>query len=763
MGRYGSDRTSAFRTVLRMTGSQVFKTSWPPMITTAIAGTAILVASGMQLVDVVKIAIYVLVFIAFPGVFVWRAMLAHLHRPNVGPTWLEDLSLGTIFGFGLQLPVYIVGVLIGHARIVMLIPVVVALLLVTRRGRRVWTLPTGRFGWRGSWVLAGVFLYGLVFLARRVFVIRPMSIPLDHTPSVDETFHQALIAELAHRFPPQSPYLLGTPLDYHWFVHAQMAATRWVTGVDSVAMIRQLFPALLLLLTVLGLAAVALRLTRHRVGALLAPALLVAGGFTMLGVNYPRGTFVEPFMSRRYIQSPSQSYGEMVALPAIFLILEVLRPRRKPRLVTWIALILSLLALSGAKATFMPIFLFGSIVLWVVRLVMKRRVDLTASLLVVIVFAVSLFAQFVLFGAQTGGLMWMPLGTARHAVLQMGMEVTPVTVILMSLTLLVAWVLYGVGAIGLVLRGRWRDPRALWLLFAVPSAIGVGLFLFRSGLSQLWFSRSAAELIVIVSAWGVVVLLPRPLRAAQGWRLVAWATASGLAAYLIADLVSLQHDKGETHLDALVLTVATPLIIVALFLIVRLLADAFGRWRKPGAIYLVAILLGLGLTNVFATFQVVANPTELVANSAAMFAPGGLEAADYVRKHSSPDEVVATNVHCVHPKTKACDNRSFWVSAYTERRVLIEGWGYTAVNRAQGDNAGTAHKPTPYPERLAINDAAFQYPSEETVGRLVDTYGVDWLFVNKKYPADVPGLTALTGLLKKKFHNDHYVVYRVIK
>lgn len=746
-----------------MTGSQIFKTSWPPVVTTAIVGTAILVASGMQLVDVVKIAIYVVVFIAFPGVFVWRAMLAHLHRAKVGPTWLEDLSLGTIFGFGLQLPVYIVGVLIGHTRIVMLIPVVVALLLVTRRGRRVWTLPTGRFGWRGSWVLAGVFLYGLAYLARRVFVVRPMSIPLDHSPSVDETFHQALVAELAHHFPPQSPYLLGTPLDYHWFVHAQMAAARWVTGVDSVVMIRQLFPALLLLLTVLGLAAVALRLTRHRVGAVLAPALLVAGGFTMLGMHYPSGIFVEPFMSRRYVQSPSQSYGEMIALPAILLILEVLRPRRKPRLVTWIALILSLLALSGAKATFMPIFLFGSIVLWLARLVMKRRVDKNASLLVVIVFAVTLFAQFVLFGGQTGGLMWMPLETARKAVVQLGIEATPLAVTLMSLTLLVAWLLYGVGAIGLFLRGRWRDPRALWMLFAIPSAIGVGLLLFRSGLSQLWFSRSAAELIVLISAWGVVVLLPRPLRAAQGWRLVGWATASGLAAYLIAELVAQQHEPGEVRLDAVALTVATPLIIVALFLVVRLLAEATGRWRKPGAIYLVAILLGLGLSNVFATFQVVANPEPVVVESAQMFAPGGLEAADYVRKHSLPDELVATNIHCVHPKAKACDNRSFWVSANTERRVLIEGWGYTAVNRAQGDDSGTAHKPTPYPERLAINDAAFQYPSEETVGRLVDTYGVDWLFVSKKYPADVPGLTALTGMLKKKFHSDHYVVYRVIK
>ena len=75
----------------------------------------------------------------------------------------------------------------------------------------------------------------------------------------------------------------------------------------------------------------------------------------------------------------------------------------------------------------------------------------------------------------------------------------------------------------------------------------------------------------------------------------------------------------------------------------------------------------------------------------------------------------------------------------------MEGWGYTA---ATNDNAvaGTrnAYIPIPDRERLEINDAAFREPSPETVGRLVETYDVSWLFVAKAYPADIPGLNEWT-------------------
>ena len=190
-------------------------------------------------------------------------------------------------------------------------------------------MPTAKVDFRVSWSLGVVILYAVGWLARYIFALRPLTLPPYKTPSVDETFHQALISELLHRFPPEIPFLLHTRLDYHWFVHAQMAADHWATGLDSVLMLRELMPVAMVALTVLGLGAAALRLSGRSIAAFVAPALLVAGAFSLMGPHFDAGAFIEPFMSRRYVSSPSQAYGFMMALPPIMLILEVLRPDRK--------------------------------------------------------------------------------------------------------------------------------------------------------------------------------------------------------------------------------------------------------------------------------------------------------------------------------------------------------------------------------------------------------------------------------------------------
>ena len=749
-----------------MPSRRIFLSSWPAVGTTAIATVAILVHTGMLVADIVLFTAYVVVLVGLPGVFTWRLLLQGFHTGNrKPPTWFEDLSLGTIFGFGIQLPVYLVGLAIGAPLIVVSLPILVVVLSVPKFGRRVWTLPTGRVDWRVSWGLSAVSIYGLAWLATNVFPFRPMRLSAAKTPSIDETFHQALIGELSHHVPPKIPFLLDTRLDYHWFVHAQLATARWVTGIDSVVMLRQLLPTLALILTVAGLAAVALRLTRRSVTAVLAPAILVVGGFTLIGPHFDASTFSEPFMSKRYVSSPSETYGVMMSMPALLLILEVWRPRRPARKLTWLALIIALFALSGSKATYMPIFLCGAIAVWLFQLVTRRRIDKTASALVVIFFAVTLFAQIVLFGGQSGAMALDPFQTIKAALTSAHVKISPIAALAMTMTLLISWLLYGVGAVGLLRRGRWRDKRVIWLAVSVAAGVTVPFLLFRSGLSQMWFQRSVAELVVLLSVWGVARLLPNPLPRRRAVTLGAAAAAAGLVAFVASSYVeSLREMPRHATLGALVLTVLTPFAIVAVFLLIRYLPQ--GRrlsWSRPSLAMLVAILLGLSLTNVYAlTYDIVTNRTFNTGQFAALFTPGGVDAATYIKDHSSPDDIVATNVHCAKPNAPRCDNRNFWVSAYTERRIVIEGWGYTAITNADSEpGIANARIPTPYPERLAINDAAFQDPTPETVGRLVDTYGVKWLFVSKEYPADVQGLSSLTSMLTKRFNNDHYAVFEV--
>ena len=301
------------------------RSSWPAMIAAVIGILVVLLKVEVPVGSLLRYTLYLFGCVALPGVIAWRLLLAHLHvEEETSPTWFEDLTLGTIFGFGLQLPFFLFGVAIGLPLLVLALPVVAVIVaLATRFGRSVVTLPTRRLDVRASWALTVVILYGVARLGDNDFRFR--SLAAKDSPHIDEAFHQALVADISSRFPPEIPYFLGTRLDYHWFVHAQIATSNTVTGLESVVMLRFLLPTVALVLAVLGLGAVAVRLTGRPVAAFIAPALLVAGVFHLNGPSFNTRAFLEPYLSGRFATSPSHSYSVMMSMPALMLILEVLR------------------------------------------------------------------------------------------------------------------------------------------------------------------------------------------------------------------------------------------------------------------------------------------------------------------------------------------------------------------------------------------------------------------------------------------------------
>lgn len=741
----------------------VLTSALPPVLVTA----AVVVAAWLRFevpgLDIVRYLGYLVGAIVVPGVFVWRALLARLHEGQRGLGWLEDLSLGTILGFTLQLPLFLAGVVLGAPWLVLVPGALVLLLTATRAGRRVWTLPTRRVGTPLSWWLGGVLVFGVAWLSWNIFDRHPVGVPVNRGTTVDETFHQALVADVANRFPPELPFLLGTRLDYHWFVHAQVAAARSVTGIDTLELLRILMPTAMLVLTVLGLASVALRLTGRPVAAAIAPALLVAGGYHLMGPGFSTFMFYEPYLTPRFLSSPSQSYGVMISLPAVMLVLDVLRPRRPAPPAVWVALAIALVGLSGAKATFLPIFLCGALGLWAVQLVRTRRLPRAATLLVVLLAGTAVFAQLVIFGGQTGALALSPFTTAEVALGSQGMGASPGNVALMSLAMLTGWLLYGVGLVGL--GRRLLDPRAIWMVVAVAAGMAVPFVFYRSGLSQLWFSRSVAELVVLVSAWGMARLLPRPLTLRTGARLGGVAVAAGVGAFALSSLVEVLQGTTAATRASLLLTVAVPVVIVVVAALLRLVTPPAPAALRPPVVLVLTALLGLSLSNVVVDLATATVPGPRTVAARALFAPGGVPAADYVADHSPVTDVVATNIHCREPYSPMCDNRSFWVAGYTERRVVVQGWGYSAAtNLANGARTRSALVPMPDQERLMVNDAVFVDPSPRALQRLVDTYGVDWLFVSKQYVADLRGISRFartTGLLDRVFANRNYAVYAV--
>jgi hypothetical protein len=303
------------------------------------------------------------------------------------------------------------------------------------------------------------------------------------------------------------------------------------------------------------------------------------------------------------------------------------------------------------------------------------------------------------------------------------------------------------------------------MLLCIPPGIVVALVFFRSGLSQLWFQRSTVELVLLLSAWGLVSLLPDPLTGRTALRLSATAALAGLAAFGVSSYLAANNPTPQVaSLDAVVATAITPGLVL-LVVCLGYLLYRYSPVRVPSLAAVLVFVLGLSTTHVYAfAAEVISRQPTPVRPVTELFAPGGTVAARWLKRHSSPDAVVATNIHCLLPRAPHCDNRNFWVSAYTERRIVVEGWGYTAATNS-GAISDTVHSKAPIPDqrRLAINDAAFEHPSAATVSRLVDTYGVDWLFVSKEYAVDLAGLSALTGILAKEYSNSNYVVFRVLR
>jgi hypothetical protein len=213
--------------------------------------------------------------------------------------------------------------------------------------------------------------------------------------------------------------------------------------------------------------------------------------------------------------------------------------------------------------------------------------------------------------------------------------------------------------------------------------------------------------------------------------LVGVAGLLGLAGLAIARVESadLRGIKGPWLWTAAAL--GTVAVVVAL---------AWKAFRRPGNVF-VALLAGAVAASMIGATLV---PLEAFVSGKAsnlVFAHpfrGGATAAEagaaqWLRRNSTPGDLVATNAHCIIERNGLCDSRHFWLAALSERPVLIEGWSYS--NQANRIALTTGGNPSLIPywnrEELADNDAAFKAPTPAAIERLRNA-GVRWLYADHR-------------------------------
>jgi hypothetical protein len=252
-------------------------------------------------------------------------------------------------------------------------------------------------------------------------------------------------------------------------------------------------------------------------------------------------------------------------------------------------------------------------------------------------------------------------------------------------------------------------------------------------------------LLSLAAAVGLTVLLTKAPQTRRTVLLLVGSAGFGIAAVWVLRqfgpaTTPVLNDYGPRR--DLLLAILSPYAVLVGGIALVAVGLWFGRRRLTSLrgvslAMVLAMIMGFGLQSAIADRLVpaVRNPASRgwVTDPGPVATPGALAAARWLRDHSSPDDLVATNGHCAPLGGGTCENLHFWVSALTERRVLIEGWGFTA--RANEDslrlNMSNALVPFSDPALLAENDAAFTHPSEQTIGHLRDAYGVRWLFVDR--------------------------------
>jgi hypothetical protein len=711
--------------------------------------------------DLTVFAAYLLLAIVVPGTLLWRALAGARNCWFAG-----EVAAGTVLGFALEVLTYLPARAVGMPLLVGVWPVVTLLTFLAVPGlRRHWRGPgpAGQAPWWWSWSVAIVLGFLIVQCALTFMRFNGLSWPGYASPYVDTPDHLALIGELRHHMPPTVPYVSGEPLHYHWFVYAELAASSWMTGIEPMTLFCRFSQVSFVAVTVVGFAYLAGRIAQRSWAG---PVALVLTVFSRTPHLYGWNGTKEPIpdggdFTSNWL-SPTQTFGTMLCIPIVLLLADLLRGQRKGR-GAWLVLALLLCALTGAKATYLPLLLAGLAALLVVRFVIDRRVCRPALGAAVLTGGCLAFAQLVLYGGASQGLRPAPFASMTVAAVNQTAGLIPLqpspppTVVFLGVLFFAAYACLWAGLLGLLRRpSHLLDPVVLLVLGMGLAGVGAMIFFGHPAHGQFYFLKSSRPYLTLAAVCGLTAVFP------VGWTRTGLLALAGMfCAGLAAPALVAWLSGPQVPARGLLWAMSWPWL--ALAAVGVLAALAVRVYASPGIRFalLLTLLAGFALANV---------PTQVKATAAMIEAlptplsvtQGALKAGRWLRDHSGPDDLVATNTHCRYwtAVDKICENRHFWVSAFTERRVLVEGWGNTDQTSSAARLFGPSHGLVPFWDRsrLTDNDAAFQSPSVSSVSRLHERYGVRWLFVDWKH--DKPA-SVLRDFVMLRFRAGDCAIYEI--
>jgi hypothetical protein len=735
-----------------------------PALAIVVVGLAFELAYGVPLADALLYLGYEAGFVVLPGWAAYRALSADPGSP------LRQLAIGWALGYVLEILAFMATAATGTRPLLAVYPllvVAVAVVVIRRRG------PAKPRPGRGSneaheggpaqlgWLIAAVCIGAIAYIALAYF---PSS-PLPGTENVsyfpDYPRWIALAADAKNHWPIMDPSVVGEPLPYHYFVNIHLAAASQVTGLGLPLLYLRLFIFPLVVVSVLLLVVAGRALARSWSVGLIAACLAFFVGELRLDAS---NTFLAhtPFFGLFFtflFRSPSFLLGLVLFVPLVILVGERIRARPEQILTgEWILIALFMVGASDAKVTILPLLVVALALFAGWSWLSSRRIPTAAWVSAGLALCVAGAVWFLQYRGHASLLRLDPfadvnLMPAVHLI-KGDLMANLVSFPGRDLLLDGGGVLFGLlglfaaPLVGIVWVFRDRGLRLptvhVWLLALLVAGSGLS-FVFiepgtQNGMYFLFYGLVAGYLL---SAAGLGGAWQRRASMSGRWLQIA---VIGLAfAAATAALIGLPTSLGlftGPRANALTYLVR----YAGLLLLLILLYAAGRRWLGPtrwGAAALVsAALLGVGAlaTPIDSLKPAIAGSTGTGVDLGKTMSPGLYDALVWIRDETPVDSVVAVNNQWIDTNDQV--PLEFIYSGFAERRVFLEGWGYSQRTRDLGFT-NLASGANPFADRLELNRAAFA-ADPEALATMARDYGVRYLVVD-----EINGTAADVGALRQ--------------
>jgi hypothetical protein len=732
--------------------------------------TALLTTAGAPTVSAFLTVLAWIVTTLVPGVLLWSLAVPR-------SDWLDRVGFGSVAGIALSLLAWSVCVVTQAWWLGWVLPLVACatMWLVPWSRRQIARASMVRFDARSRMLATSAAALATLLVLFVTHLLRQPLPPAANSTYQDFWYHTTLVNELSQTALPSDPSVAGEALTYHWFAHAHMALLSELAGAEHAQMVLHGWYVLM----APTLIAVAMSGVRALAPAAL-PWITAAGVFTLIALP---GTLAadstvaaEPIFT---VLSPTNVLAVLVPLALVGAVAPLLREGAHS---AWIGA-LPLIALgAGAKPSVLPVVIAGGAVAMIGACLLQRRILVQPTLVVLIpavALAISatgligsagatklqLFQSLTLSDAfaavggiafrnwhyNDGGLIPSFISSGWGGLFVVA-AVTGLTSVLGNATRLL-------GLFGLASHETRRDLAWLWAAGTVAAGFGAQWVLAHPGYSQLYFWFGVAPLGAVLSLAALqraFNTLDVPLRPPRGWLLAGFAVVTGFASLGLAMLPLAEEWRSTAVVQAapLVLLVVAGCVSI---IVLRLRADV-----RLAAAVCFAIIASLPFSLQWVREIITEPNSHQNPQDWRHVTRDEQEAALWLREHSRQDEIVATNVMC-QPVAYAegCSHQSFWVSALSERTMLLSGWAYSNASTEAFTRGGEyASQSSPWPDRVRVQLDAVISGSQEAYRSLVEDYGVSWYFADRR-ATDVELPPAAVARLA--FANDEVLIFELSK